>query len=52
MSVTWLLLIVSLAIILFGCDLFTNGVKWAGKKLKLGEGAVGSVLAAVGTCLP
>src|SRR5438552_16364021 len=52
MSVTWLLLIVSLGIILFGCDLFTNGIEWAGKKLSLGEGAVGSVLAAVGTCMP
>ncbi len=46
------LLIVSLAVILVGCDLFTNSVEWAGKKLNLAEGAVGSVLAAVGTCLP
>ena len=52
MYVTWILLILSLAVILVGCDLFTNGVEWAGKKLNLGEGAVGSVLAAVGTCLP
>jgi cation:H+ antiporter len=49
---TWLLLVVSLAIILFGCDLFTNGIEWAGKKLDIAEGAVGSILAAVGTCLP
>jgi len=52
MWITWTLLIVSLVVILTGCDLFTNGVEWTGKKLKLGEGAVGSVLAAVGTCLP
>jgi cation:H+ antiporter len=52
MSWTWILLIVSLGIILVGCDLFTNGIEWAGKKLSLSEGAVGSVLAAVGTCLP
>lgn len=52
MLAVWLLLFLSLAIILVGCDLFTNGVEWAGKKLKLAEGAVGSVLAAVGTCLP
>lgn len=32
--------------------MFTNGVEWLGKKLKLGEGAVGSILAAVGTALP
>lgn len=48
----WTLLIVSLVIILVGCDLFTNSIEWAGKRLKLGAGAVGSILAAVGTCLP
>jgi cation:H+ antiporter len=48
----WAWLLVSLGIILVGCDLFTNGIEWAGKKLSLSEGAVGSVLAAVGTCLP
>src|SRR5947207_3523461 len=52
MTSSWVLLVVSLAVILIGCDLFTNGVEWLGKKLSLGEGAVGSVLAAVGTCLP
>jgi cation:H+ antiporter len=46
------LLIVSLAVILAGCELFCNGVEWFGRKLNLGEGAVGSVLAAVGTALP
>lgn len=48
----WFGLVVSLGIILLGCDLFTNGVEWAGKKLRLAEGVVGSILAAVGTCLP
>ncbi len=48
----WGVLSISLVIILVGCDLFTNGVEWAGKKLSLSEGTVGSVLAAVGTCLP
>ncbi|MEP6757168.1 MAG: sodium:calcium antiporter [Chthonomonadales bacterium] len=52
MMTPWILLIVSLGIILVGCDLFTNGIEWAGKKLNIAEGAVGSVLAAVGTCLP
>jgi len=46
------LLLVSLAIILSGAELFTNGVEWLGQKLKLGDGAVGSILAAVGTALP
>ncbi|NLI91970.1 MAG: sodium:calcium antiporter [Peptococcaceae bacterium] len=45
-------LVLSLGIILLGADLFTNGVEWLGKKLNLGDGAVGSVLAAVGTALP
>jgi len=46
------LLIVSLGIILVGAEAFTNGVEWLGQKLKLGAGAVGSILAAVGTALP
>jgi cation:H+ antiporter len=46
------LLIVALAIILASAELFTNGVEWFGRRYELGEGAVGSVLAAVGTALP
>ncbi|WP_028307466.1 sodium:calcium antiporter [Desulfitibacter alkalitolerans] len=46
------ILIFSLAIILLGAEVFTNGIEWLGKKLRLAEGAVGSVLAAVGTALP
>ncbi|MCL4472688.1 MAG: sodium:calcium antiporter [Actinobacteria bacterium] len=49
---TLLLLVISLAIILAGCEGFTNGIEWFGKKHGLGEGAVGSILAAVGTALP
>lgn len=46
------ILIISLGIILVSAGLFTNGVEWLGRKMNLGEGAVGSVLAAVGTALP
>jgi cation:H+ antiporter len=46
------LLIVAFGVILSGCELFVNGIEWFGRKLNLGEGAVGSVLAAVGTALP
>lgn len=47
-----LILLVSLVVILVGAELFTNGVEWLGVKLNLSHGAVGSVLAAVGTALP
>jgi len=46
------LLIASLGLILFACELFTNGIEWTGRKLKLSDGATGSILAAVGTALP
>jgi cation:H+ antiporter len=46
------LLLVSFAVILAGALLFTNAVEWLGHRLELGEGAVGSVLAAVGTAMP
>jgi cation:H+ antiporter len=47
-----LLLFVAFVVILAGAELFTNGIEWFGHKLELAEGAVGSVLAAVGTALP
>ncbi|MDA8235475.1 MAG: sodium:calcium antiporter [Clostridia bacterium] len=46
------ILIFSLGIILVSAELFTNGIEWLGKRLCLNEGAVGSILAAVGTALP
>jgi cation:H+ antiporter len=48
----WLALLLALVIILAGAELFTNGVEWVGEGFGLSEGAVGSVLAAVGTALP
>ena len=47
-----ILFLLSFVIILVGCEFFTNGVEWVGKRFNLAEGAVGSVLAAVGTALP
>ena len=47
-----LLLGAAFLVILLGAELFTNGIEWLGRRLDLGEGAVGSVLAAVGTALP
>jgi cation:H+ antiporter len=46
------LLFASVVMTLGGCALFTNGIEWLGKRLKVPDGAVGSVLAAVGTTLP
>ena len=47
-----ILLLVALAVILLGAELFTNGIEWFGHRLNLAEGAVGSVLAAVATAMP
>jgi cation:H+ antiporter len=49
---TILLLLGAFLVILVGAELFTNAVEWLGHQLGLAEGAVGSVLAAVGTALP
>ena len=48
----FVLLFVSLGVILALAEIFTNGVEWLGLRLHLAEGAVGSILAAVGTALP
>jgi len=48
----WVFLVTSLLIILVAAELFTNGVEWVGEGFGLSEGAVGSVLAAIGTALP
>jgi cation:H+ antiporter len=47
-----LLLLLAFAIVLAGALLFTNAVEWIGHRLEVGVGAVGSVLAAVGTAMP
>ena len=47
-----ILFLLSFVVILLGCEYFTNSVEWLGKRFKLSEGAVGSVLAAVGTAMP
>ncbi len=45
-------LVLSAAAIVVAAALFTNAVEILGERLNLGAGAVGSVLAAVGTALP
>ena len=46
------LLAVAFVVILVGALGFTNAVERLGKQLGIGEGAVGSLLAAVGTAMP
>jgi len=41
-----------LGAIVFSCVVFTNAIEHLGEKLNLSQGAIGSVLAAVGTALP
>lgn len=50
--ITILFALLSIAGIILACEAFVNSIEWVGKKLNLSEGAVGSVLAAVGTALP
>jgi len=38
--------------VVWACSVFTNAIEWMGHRFKLSEGAVGSLLAAVGTALP
>jgi cation:H+ antiporter len=52
MLVDGALLVLSFAMMIVGAFVFTNAVEWAGVRLDIGHGAVGSVLAAVATALP
>ncbi len=45
-------LLLGIAVILAGCELFANGVECLGDRLDLSHAAAGSILAAVGTALP
>ena len=47
-----LMFLASVFVTLGGCTLFTNAIEWLGKRLKVPEGAVGSIFAAIGTTLP
>jgi len=47
-----LLLLVALAVILSGAELFTNSLEHLGSRFKLSEGVVGSIFAAIATALP
>src|ERR1700682_2542152 len=46
------LIVGAFILILVGAEVFTNGVEWLGLKLRISEGATGSILAALGTATP
>src|SRR6266850_926044 len=46
------LIVGAFVLILTGAEVFTNGVEWLGLKLRISEGATGSILAALGTATP
>jgi cation:H+ antiporter len=49
---SYLMLPASFAVLLAGALMFTNAIEWFGSLANLGQGAVGSLLAAVATALP
>ena len=49
---TALLFLASGALLVVAAELFTNAIEWAGYRMRLGSGATGSLLAAIGTSLP
>lgn len=49
---TIIISLLTLVLIVVACQLFTNAIEWLGHRFHLSDGAVGSVLAAVGTALP
>jgi cation:H+ antiporter len=52
MVFTFIEMALLLVLIVTCCSFFTNAIEWTGHRFNLSEGAVGSVLAAVGTALP
>jgi len=52
MALTLLLFFGSTVLIYFSCEFFVNGVEWLGARLKVGQTATGTILAAFGTALP
>src|SRR3977135_435529 len=46
------LIVGAFVLLLAGAEVSTNGVEWLGLKLRISEGATGSILAAIGTATP
>ena len=52
MFFTIIVLIGAIAVMLVGAAIFTNAIEWLGKRFNISDGAIGSILAGVGTALP
>ncbi len=52
MALVFLLFIGSAVAIYLACEFFVNGVEWVAQRLKIGQTATGTILAAFGTALP
>ena len=52
MVLTLILFLGSAVAIYLACEFFVNGVEWVGHRLKIGQTATGTILAAFGTALP
>ena len=52
MLLTLILFLGSAVAIYLACEFFVNGVEWVGHRLKIGQTATGTILAAFGTALP
>lgn len=48
----FVLLVLCAVAIYLACEWFVNAVEWLGRRLNVGQMAVGSILAAFGTALP
>jgi len=49
---TYIIVILSILVIYYSCELFVNGIEWVGQKFGISQCAIGTVLAAIGTALP
>jgi len=52
MLIHFAILLALAGVIYLACEYFVNAIEWAGRKMKVGQQATGTVLAAFGTALP
>ncbi|WP_346353816.1 sodium:calcium antiporter [Azotosporobacter soli] len=52
MLLSYAILLISVIVIYYSCELFVNAIEWVGKKINVSQCAIGTILAAFGTALP